>query len=180
MYAVIGSRLKNDYSEHDDTKASIFSSFLNKGVPWSMIAEVKDDWATAIMSNKGRFKTTVVQNFLYWYDFSNNTYMRWDLTSLMLAQFPVSCDCLNGNVLISGGLAEGKTPVSTSIIFDTHKQDKSVYIVGNMINARYWHSVVVTGDKAYAIGGLSTGKWILKACEVYDFYSETWSPISPM
>ena len=80
----------------------------------------------------------------------------------MLAEFPVSCDCLNGTVLITGGLAEGNLPVPTSMIFDTHKKNKSVYVVGNMINARYRHSVVVTGGKAYAIGGLSTGKRILK------------------
>jgi hypothetical protein len=37
-------------NESQDTKDSIFSSFLNKGVPKSMLAEPKNDRATNIMS----------------------------------------------------------------------------------------------------------------------------------
>lgn len=58
----------------------------------------------------------------------------------------------------------------TSVIYDTHK-DK-MFVVSNMIHPWYRHSVVVSGSKAYAFGGLSSGKWILKSCEVYDFESE--------
>ena len=72
----------------------------------------------------------------------------------MLAQFTQSCDCLNGTALITGGLNIEGAPVATSVIFDSHK-DK-MFVVGNMISARYRHSLVVTGGKAYAFGGLST------------------------
>lgn len=85
---------------------------------------------------------------------------------------------MNGNILITGGLNEKDEPLPTSVIFDTHK-DK-MFVVGNMVHARYRHSIVINGSRAYAFGGLSSGRRILKSCESYDFDTEQWSLISTM
>lgn len=143
-----------------------------------MIAEPMSNRATNIMSKRGQFKTVLIQNFLYRYDFKDQTYQRFDLTKLLLTKFPVSSDCQNGCVLISGGLDELDQPLPTSVLFDSHK-DK-MFVVGDMIQPRYRHALVVCGSKAYAFGGLSTGRRILKSAEVYDFTTETWAAVSSM
>ena len=68
----------------------------------------------------------------------------------------MSTDCHNGNVLISGGLDDKDGPLPTTVLYDSHKE--KMFVVGNMIQSRYRHAMVVSGSKAYVFGGLSTGK----------------------